>query len=612
MIATNGNSWVEMVYNGETVEDSLWREVSHCGKRPLEVGVGRYVFQVFNAKRSLLSSSSSPTFHPICCLSAAVAATSSSWTPTPTPTRRTANYQPTIWADSYIQSLPIEFKEEKYMHRREKLEVEVKCLIGGQYDLVEQLELVDIICQLGLEYHFDSMIKDLLKSIGSSKENINNLIENNNLYGLALLFRLLREHGITNTSSLRADVLITNIKRDGQSFNPNHQSDVEGMLSLYEASYLAIEGEEELYESGKLAKEQLRYIDSYLISPQLAENINYALEIPLRENVNPTLLELAKLDFNMVQSIYKAELQEMSRWWKNLGLVCDELNFARDRLVENYLWAIGIAYQPKFWRCREAITKIICLTTIIDDIYDVYGTLDELKLFTKAIEEWKMDAAHQLPDFMKICFNALLNTLNGIASSFSMEKQLDILPCLKRVLTDLCKAFLVEANWYHNRYTPTLDEYLENAWITIAGICPLIASYCLNDDMTIEDLNSLEFYQPIVRYSCLLLRLYDDLGTTTAEIQRGDVPKSIQCYMNENNVLESVARDHIKCLITNYWKKLNNERAKISRSIESFKKALVDMPRTAQCFYQYEDGYGEPSHETREQITCMIIEPIPL
>nr|QYM90046.1 terpene synthase [Phalaenopsis bellina] len=584
----------------------------------------------FNAKRSLLSSSSSPTFYPICCLSGAVTATSSSLSPTPTLTRRTANYQPTIWADSYIQSLPIDFKEEKYMYQREKLKIEVKCLIGQQYDLVEQLELVDIICQLGLEYHFDSEIKDLLKSISSSKENINNLMENNNLYGLALLFRLVREHGITDASSLRADDLITNIKRDGQSFNRNHQRDVEGLLSLYEASYLAIEGEEELYESGKLAMEHLRYIERHLISPQLAERIHYALEIPLhwrmprlhtrwfidsygrRENANPPLLELAKLDFNMVQSIYKAELQEMSRWWKNLGLVCDELNFARDRLVENYLWAIGFAYQPKFWRCREAITKIICLTTIIDDIYDVYGTLDELKLFTKAVEEWKMDAAHQLPDFMKICFYALFNTVNGIASSFSMEKQLDILPCLKRVLTDLCKAFLVEAKWYHNRYTPTLDEYLENAWITIAGICPLIASYCLSDDMTIEDLNSLEFYQPTVRYSCLLLRLYDDLGTTTAEIQRGDVPKSIQCYMNQNNDLESVARDYIKCLIRNYWKKLNNERATLSKSIESFKKALVDMPRTAQCFYQYEDGYGEPNHETRERITCMIIEPIPL
>ncbi|KAH0450200.1 hypothetical protein IEQ34_020892 [Dendrobium chrysotoxum] len=45
-------------------------------------------------------------FHHIHCLST-VSATSSS------PARRTANYKPTIWDDSYIQSLPIDFMKSK-------------------------------------------------------------------------------------------------------------------------------------------------------------------------------------------------------------------------------------------------------------------------------------------------------------------------------------------------------------------------------------------------------------------------------------------------------------------------------------------------------------------
>ncbi|KAL0906971.1 hypothetical protein M5K25_025506 [Dendrobium thyrsiflorum] len=423
---------------------------------------------------------------------------------------------------------------------------EVRFLINQQHSLIEELELVDTLCQLGLGYHFDAEIKNLLSSIISSMKNINNLIENKNLHDFALLFRLVREHDIHNASILRLDDLISCFKKVEESFNLNNQLDVKGMLNLYEASFLAMEGEDELDEAGKFAMKHLKNFDRSLLSPQLVEQIEHALELPLhwrmsrlhtrwfidvygrQKNFNPILLEFAKLDFNMVQSIYKTELQELSRW-----------NIA---------------------------------------------------------------AMQQLPDYMKKCLTALFNTMNDIASSFSKEKELDILPCLKRMWADLCEAYFIEAMWYHNGYTPTLDEYLDNAWVTISGICALTTTYCLSDDLTIEAIKSFEFYPPIVRYSCMLFRLYDDLGTCTAEIQRGDVPKSIQCYMKEKNVSETVARDYIRSLIRNYWKKLNKEHTISSKYMESLRKVLVDIPRTAQCFYQYGDGYGEPDRETREQI----------
>ncbi|PKU85555.1 terpene synthase 10-like [Dendrobium catenatum] len=609
----------------------------------------------FSKKPPLLSSSSSPSlpilqriminFHPIRDLSTATATSSSarrinfhhihclstaSTTSSSPAVRRTANYKPTIWDDSYIQSLQIDFMEEKYMYRREKLMEEVRFLINQQHSLTEQLELVDTLCQLGLGYHFDAELKNLLSSISSSKKNINNLIENNNLHDFALLFRLVREHDIHNASILRLDDLISCFKNEEESFNQNNQLDVKGMLNLYEASFLAMEGEDELDEAGKFAMKHLKYHDRSLLSPQLVEQIEHALELPLHwrmsrlhtrwfidaygrhKNFNPTLLEFAKLDFNMVQSIYKTELQELSRWWRNINVVRGGLNFVRDRLVENYLWAIGFTFQPELWRIRKAMTQIISFITTIDDIYDIYGTLDELKLFTNAIEAWNIATTQQLPGYMKKCLTTLFNTMDDIASSFSKEKELDILPCLKRMWADLCKAYFIEAMWYHNGYTPTLDEYLDNAWVTISGICVLTATYCLSDDLTFEAIKSLEFYPPIVRYSCMLLRLYDDLGTCTEEIQRGDVPKSIQCYMKEKNVSETTARDYIRCLIRNYWKKLNKEHVISSKYVESFRKVLFDIPRTAQCFYQYGDGYGEPDLETREQIICIIIKPISL
>lgn len=50
------------------------------------------------------------------------------------------------------------------------------------------------------------------------------------------------------------------------------------------------------------------------------------------------------------------------------------------------MWAMGFIPGAHLGKSREILTKIAVLITIVDDIYDVYGTLDELQLFTDTIE----------------------------------------------------------------------------------------------------------------------------------------------------------------------------------------------------------------------------------
>ena len=75
------------------------------------------------------------------------------------------------------------------------------------------------------------------------------------------------------------------------------------------------------------------------------------------------------------------------RWWKNLDFA-HKLPFARDRVVECYFWILGVFFEPQFFLARRILTKVIAMTSIIDDIYDVYGTLEELELFTEAVERF--------------------------------------------------------------------------------------------------------------------------------------------------------------------------------------------------------------------------------
>jgi hypothetical protein len=66
----------------------------------------------------------------------------------------------------------------------------------------------------------------------------------------------------------------------------------------------------------------------------------------------------------------------------------DKLHFSRDRLMENYLWAMGIIFEPQFSKCRIGITKFVCILLAIDDMYDIYGSLDELECFTDAVDRY--------------------------------------------------------------------------------------------------------------------------------------------------------------------------------------------------------------------------------
>lgn len=64
------------------------------------------------------------------------------------------------------------------------------------------------------------------------------------------------------------------------------------------------------------------------------------------------------------------------------------MKFARDRLMVHFLWTVGVGFEPQFGYCRRMLTEVNALVTLIDDIYDVYGTLDELELFTDAVRRF--------------------------------------------------------------------------------------------------------------------------------------------------------------------------------------------------------------------------------
>lgn len=68
--------------------------------------------------------------------------------------------------------------------------------------------------------------------------------------------------------------------------------------------------------------------------------------------------------------------------------IANKLQFARDRLMESFFWAVGMVFEPEYSNCRKGLTKVAALITTLDDIYDIYGSLDELEQFTDAVERF--------------------------------------------------------------------------------------------------------------------------------------------------------------------------------------------------------------------------------
>ena len=78
------------------------------------------------------------------------------------------------------------------------------------------------------------------------------------------------------------------------------------------------------------------------------------------------------------------------RWGRSPGF-SEKVSFARDRLMESFFWLVGVGFEPQLSYFRRTTTKVGAIITTIDDIYDVYGTLDELELFTEAVERLAID-----------------------------------------------------------------------------------------------------------------------------------------------------------------------------------------------------------------------------
>ncbi|KAL3508579.1 hypothetical protein ACH5RR_027980 [Cinchona calisaya] len=323
----------------------------------------------------------------------------------PNHTRPSANYHPSVWGEHFLAYASDSKDNIITLEEREHgvLKEEVRKMLIGTPDTCKQkLDLIDSIQRLGVSYHFTNEIEASLQYIYNSFQKF--ILENgNDLHAVALGFRLLRQHG----RYVSCDVF-NKFKNFQGTFEESEYvvRNVRELLSLYEAANFGVGGETILDEALIFTTNQLESLSvsaNLMSNYSLAAQVNQALKFPIQKTLprlgakqfislyhqdklhDAVLLNFAKLDFNLVQKKHQKELCALTEWWRSID--CPKnLPFARDRLVECYFWIMNVYFEPHYSLARTILAKVITMISIVDDIYDVYGTLDELALLTDAIE----------------------------------------------------------------------------------------------------------------------------------------------------------------------------------------------------------------------------------
>jgi len=535
--------------------------------------------------------------------------------------RRFFNYQPTAWSsDTFItHTAPIQKPREWIGARIRELKEEVRAILVSTIDSVEMVNLIDTIEHLGIGYHFKRDIYDALSHLHDAK------LVNCDLHHVATRFRVLRQHGF-NASS---DVFL-NFKDDQGNFDENTSKDPKGLLSLYNAGYLATPGDEILVDAISFARGHFSLMFDDLRSP-LKKQVLRALKVPLHkmlvrvearfyieeydeeENRNETLLELAKLDFNTCQTLHLEEMKSLSLWWKSLN-IGENLKYGRDCLLEVYIiWCCGQYFEAdQYSRARKMITKLYALLAPIDDTFDVYGTYEECKLLNEAIQRWD-EKAVDLPMYLRNLCHQFIKTVNSFDDELEPSEKYR-LPYIIKSAQTLIDGYMQEVEWRVSGYAPSLHERKKPAIDDHVG--SLVVGFPLLG--TPGEVITKEVFQwlytfPDVTVDCMrIVRYTDDVISHEREIKSGQGPTTFDCYKIEHKLTNEETTAKFQSFLEEAWKRVNQACLHPADVPMTVYEILVNQCRQMETFYVYfNDALNKPSN-MKKISSMLLLEPFAL
>nr|XP_043632392.1 germacrene A synthase short form-like [Erigeron canadensis] len=538
--------------------------------------------------------------------------------------RPIANFPPSLWGDRFLSFDVDNLELDDYLAAMKEPSDEMQRLIVDPgMDTNEKLRLINCVGRLGLSYLFikdiECELEKLFKELDMEEYN------QFDLYTTSVNFLVFRQYGY----KLSCDVFNKFKDVSTGKFKEHMKTDVKGMLCLYECTHLGIRGESILDEALAFTESHLKAIVETL-EGTLAQQVKQGLKFPCQRglpivearlyfsnfeeecSIYDALPKLAKAHFSYFQLIQKDELSRLTKWSKDMKFQTIA-TYTRDKMPELYLWVLAVFLEPRHVEARIITTKIAQLVLVLDDTFDAYATIEELRLLTDAISRWEVGSVEQLPEFIKPFYQILLNEYAEWEKELAKEGRENVVYASKKAFQELARAYLREAEWRHSGTVPSFQEYYENGLVT--STYNLLAKSSLVGMGKIVDEEALAWYeshQKILEASELIARLHNDVVSFEFEREREHRATGIDAYMKTFGVTEDVAVKELKEMIENAWKDINEGCLKPTKVSMELLAPIVNLSRVIYVAYRFNDGFTFSDMTLKDYITLLFEASVPV
>ncbi|KAJ0042978.1 hypothetical protein Pint_18083 [Pistacia integerrima] len=507
------------------------------------------------------------------------------------------------------------------------------------FDMYARLFMVESLESLGIGQHFKNEIRSVLDETCrywlQGEEEV--LLDPATC---VMAFRLLRVNGYDVSSDP-----LTKFAEEDQFFNSlgGCLKDISAVLELYKASQMIIYPDELLLEKQNLWSRQ--FLEQELSrgsihSDRLGKQVEYALKFPYHSQLerlahrrntelysvddimilktsyrslnigNEYIQQLAVDDFNICQSILQEELKHLERWVAENRL--DRLKFARQKLAYCYFSGAATLFSPELSNARISWAKNGVLTTVVDDFFDVGGSIEELVNLVELVEKWNVEEGiNCCSEEVRIIYSAIHSTICEIGEKAFTWQGRDVTSHVVEIWLNLLKSMLKEAEWLRNKSVPTVDEYMENAYVSFAlGPIVLPAVYLVGPKLPEESVRHLEFHN-LYKLMSTCGRLLNDIGGFERESKEGKLNAvSLQIIHSDGVITEEEAMQKMRSLI-------NSNRRELLRLVLQEKGSIIPRPikdlfwkmsKVLHLFYIKDDGFT--SHDMFNFVNDVIQEPV--